>query len=309
VHRRSVCCISISREIEVHVIAPEERPMERILGPQMGDFVRSLHEEHGVIFHLGETASAITGRQVTLKGGGMLEADLGVVGIGVRPRINLAGRAGLTVDRGVVVNAYLETSVPGIFAAGDVARWPDPHSGESIRVEHWVVAERQGQTAARNMIGYGEKFSDVPFFWSQHYDIPINYAGHAEKWELAIEGEIPSKDCLLRFKRNGRVTAVASIFCDAENFASRTVHGEGHRSLTAGSARIWDYILTRRKMPKAFILVSLIGNSTDLDEDFGSSAGIGSIQNSLGGTRDEILSILKASDQRRHEIEALPKAG
>jgi apoptosis-inducing factor 3 len=206
------------RGIEVHVIAPEQRPMERILGPQMGDFVRSLHEEHGVIFHLGETASAIAGSRVTLNSGGTLEADLVVMGVGVRPRLGLAEKAGIALDRGVVVNAQLETSVPGIFAAGDIARWPDPHSGDNIRVEHWVVAERQGRTAARNMLGYGEGFSDVPFFWSQHYDVPINYVGHAEKWdELAIEGDIAGKDCLLRFKRNGRVTAVASIFRDAEN--------------------------------------------------------------------------------------------
>jgi NADPH-dependent 2,4-dienoyl-CoA reductase/sulfur reductase-like enzyme/nitrite reductase/ring-hydroxylating ferredoxin subunit len=206
------------RDIEVHVIAPEQRPMERVLGPQMGDFVRSLHEEHGVIFHLGETASAIAGRQLTLKGRGMLEADLVVMGVGVRPRLGLAEKAGLTLDRGVVVNPNLETSMPGIFAAGDIARWPDLHSGENIRVEHWVVAERQGQAAARNMLGYGEKFSHVPFFWSQHYDVPINYVGHAEKWdELAIDGEIAGKDCLLRFKRNGRVLAVASIFRNAES--------------------------------------------------------------------------------------------
>ncbi len=207
-----------AREIEVHVVAPDKRPMERILGAEMGDFVRALHEEHGVVFHLEDTASAIDAKQVTLKGGGALDADLVVAGIGVRPRTELAERAGLTVDRGVVVNAYLESSAPGIFAAGDIARWPDAHSGGNIRVEHWVVAERQGQTAALNMLGRREKFTAVPFFWSQHYDIPINYVGHAEQWdELAIEGDIAGKDCLLRFKRNGHVLAVASIFRDIDS--------------------------------------------------------------------------------------------
>jgi NADPH-dependent 2,4-dienoyl-CoA reductase/sulfur reductase-like enzyme len=162
--------------------------------------------------------SAIGGKNVKLKSGGTLEADLVVVGVGVRPRIQLAENAGLTIDRGVVVNACLETSRPGIFAAGDIARWPDPHTGETIRVEHWVVAERQGQTAARNMLGYREKFNAVPFFWSQHYDIVINYVGHAENWdELAIDGDVAGKDCLVRFKRHGRTLAVASIFRDVEN--------------------------------------------------------------------------------------------
>ena len=207
-----------AREIEVHVVAPEHRPLERILGPEFGDFVRALHEEHGVVFHLGATATAIDGATVRLQGGATLSADLVVVGVGVKPRIELAQGAGLTIDRGVVVNDYLETSAPGIFAAGDIARWPDPHVSDNLRIEHWVVAERQGQAAARNMLGERQRFADVPFFWSQHYDVPINYIGHAEKWdELQIEGDVNNRDCLVRYRRNGKLLAVASIYRDLDN--------------------------------------------------------------------------------------------
>ena len=217
-----------ARDIEVHVVAPEQRPMERVLGPDMGDFVRALQEEHGVIFHLGDTVVAIDGRRATLKGGGVLEADIVVVGVGVRPRLALAQQAGLALNRGVVVSAYLETSIRGIYAAGDIARWPDLHSGENIRVEHWVVAERQGQAAARNMLGQREAFDAVPFFWSQHYDVPINYVGHAETWdEIAIDGVIAARDCLLKYMSKGRVLAVASIYRDLASLQAELAMEQG----------------------------------------------------------------------------------
>lgn len=207
-----------ARKLEVHVVAPEERPMQKVLGSEMGDFIRTLHEENGVNFHLEDTVERLDGPRATLKSGAVIEADLVVVGIGVRPRLALAEHAGLAADRGVSVTEYLETSVAGIFAAGDIARWPDPHSRHTIRVEHWVVAERQGQTAARNMLGRRERFEAVPFFWSQHYDVPINYVGHAESFDdVAIDGSISGKDCLLKYRKGGRVLAVASIYRDLDN--------------------------------------------------------------------------------------------
>ncbi|MBI1868720.1 MAG: FAD-dependent oxidoreductase [Methylocystis sp.] len=207
-----------ARNLTVHVVAPEAVPMERILGPELGKFVRAIHERHGVIFHLGDTVASIGEQSVVLASGETVAADLVVVGIGVRPALELAQQAGIEVDRGILVDEYLETSAPGVFAAGDMARWPDLLTGERIRVEHWVVAERQGQTAARNMLGQKERFGAAPFFWSQHYDAVISYVGHAPTWDRTeLSGSVEAGDCTVGYYRGDRKLALASISRDLDS--------------------------------------------------------------------------------------------
>jgi NADPH-dependent 2,4-dienoyl-CoA reductase/sulfur reductase-like enzyme/nitrite reductase/ring-hydroxylating ferredoxin subunit len=209
------------RGVDVHVVSPDTIPLQRVMGAEIGGFVRSLHEAQGVHFHLGTSVARIDGSQVILQNGASVHADLMVLGVGVRPNLQLAQQAGLAVDRGISVDAYLQTSVPSIYAAGDVARWPDPHSKERIRVEHWVVAQRQAQVAARNILGAQRPFEDVPFFWSQHFDVTINYSGHAENWDsIDLSGSLQSRDCTVKYRRGDRTLAVATIGRDLDNLKS-----------------------------------------------------------------------------------------
>ena len=208
-----------ARNIAVDVVAPDTVPMLKILGEEVGTFIRRLHERHGVTFHLGTTATSIDDGHVTLQNGERLPADLVVVGIGVHPAIALAEQAGLAIDRGVAVDEYLETSVPRIFAVGDIARWPDRRTGERIRVEHWVVAERQGQTAARNILGGRERFDAVPFFWTDQYDFSLAYMGHAERWDEArLDGQLDAatQDCTISYRLGNKTLAVAVVHRDLE---------------------------------------------------------------------------------------------
>lgn len=210
-----------ARKLEVHVVAPEAVPLERVLGRELGEFVKGLHSANGVVFHLGRTSASVDATAVTLDDGTRLGADLVVAGIGVRPNDQLAAEAGIAVERGVVVNEFLETNVPGIFAAGDVARYPDARTGAMIRVEHWVHAQRMGQAAARNILGARERYRDVPFFWSAHYGDTIAYVGHADTWDrVALDGRIGDKDASVAFINNGRTLAVATIGRDRVSLES-----------------------------------------------------------------------------------------
>lgn len=226
-----------SRKLDVHVVGRDTELMRKVLGPQLGAHLQQLHEKHGVVFHLGSEPVSIDDKGVKLKGGDVLEADLVVVGVGVKPNLELADSAGLSMDRGVTVDACLQTSVPGIYAAGDIARWPDPASGQRIRVEHWVVAGRQGETAARNLLGRQERFEAVPFFWTNQYDFGLHYVGHAEKWDDArIDGDLGQGDCSVTYLLGGQTLAVATVKRNMESLKAAVELEHAMPQVTASSA-------------------------------------------------------------------------
>ena len=207
-----------SRGLSIDVVAPDHHPMEKVLGRVLSELIVDVHRKNGVTLHLGSTISRIESDAVMLDSGEILAADLVLVGIGVEPRLDLAKAAGLQIEGGITVDSRLRTSVENVFAAGDIACWPDPHSGKRIRVEHWVVAQRQGEIAAANMLGADQPFEMVPFFWTKHFDLAIRYVGHAPQWdEIAVEGDVSRRDATVNFRSHGRDLAVATVGRDRES--------------------------------------------------------------------------------------------
>lgn len=200
------------RGFEVTVVAPDAHPFASILGRDLSDALLSVHREHGVAFELERYLWRVDGETVELDDGTVLEAELVILGVGVEPRVHLAEQAGLHVDDGVQVDPYLRTSDPDIYAVGDIARWPDPYSGERIRVEHWNVALRQGQVAAMNIAGHPTPYAVVPFFWTMHFDFSVRYVGHATHWdESQVHGSLAERDAEVRFLKGGEVAAIATV--------------------------------------------------------------------------------------------------
>jgi len=193
-------------------------PFEKALGRELGNFFKSLHEENGVRFHLGLTPASFDGRRVRLSDGEQLDADFVLVGVGVRPRTSLGEAAGLASGNGILVDCYLETSAPGIYAAGDIAAYPDPFTAEPARIEHWVVAERQGQVAAANMLGLKKRFDSAPFFWTEQYGVSVRYVGHAVRpEEIRVEGNLGQRSAAVYYHQDGRRRAAATIGRDGDN--------------------------------------------------------------------------------------------
>jgi apoptosis-inducing factor 3 len=224
-----------ARGVEVEIISPEHVPFEKQFGGEFGGFLQKLHEQHGVRFHMGTAAARFDGSAVSLANGQRIEADFVLVGVGASPRTGLAEVAGLEVANGVWVDGQLETSCPGVYAAGDIAAYPDPRTGERVRIEHWAIAEQQGQTVARNMLGGRERFDNVPFFWTEQHGLSVRYVGHASDWdETRIDGEVGEDGFVVRYYREGEHVATASVNRDRDNLEDELRFEERMAPATSG---------------------------------------------------------------------------
>ncbi|HEX8350792.1 MAG TPA: FAD-dependent oxidoreductase, partial [Hymenobacter sp.] len=212
----------VSAERRVTVVAQGKEPFERVLGPKIGAMFRALHQEHGVAFAAGAEVAELVGDKagvtgVRLKTGQLLPADLVVLGVGVRPATDFLQSAfTLEKDGGLRVDEHLQAA-PGIYAAGDIARFPLAATGSPTRIEHWRLAQQQGRVAALNMLGRQEKYNAAPFFWTQQYGKSLRYAGHAEQWDdILYHGEVAKQDFLALYVHKNQIVAAATMNRDAD---------------------------------------------------------------------------------------------
>jgi len=202
--------------LEVTLIDPLRVPYETILGEEIGSFYRDVHAQHGVRLLFGEGVESFEGdgtvARVTTTGGQVVECDFALVGIGVAPRVELARDAGLEVDNGIVVDARLTTSTPNVYAAGDVANAWHPFFEQRVRVEHWANALNQGPAAARAMLGDSSPYDRLPYFFSDQYDVGMEYSGHAASWdEVVFRGDPEGGEFVAFWLKDGRVLAGMNV--------------------------------------------------------------------------------------------------
>ena len=204
------------RGLDVTVVDPAAVPLERVLGPEVGAVYRDIHADHGVRMLLGTGVEAFEGdtavERVRTSDGRVLGCDFVVAGIGARPRTGLAAQAGLAVDDGVLVDEHLQTSMPGVFAAGDVALARHPLYGQPVRVEHWDNALHQGPVAARSMLGLPAVYDRVPYFFSDQYDVGMEYAGFAREWDrVVLRGDPAGREFIAFWLAGDRIVAGMNV--------------------------------------------------------------------------------------------------
>jgi 3-phenylpropionate/trans-cinnamate dioxygenase ferredoxin reductase subunit len=204
------------RGLDVTVVDPQSVPLERVLGPQLGAVYRDIHLDHGVRMRLGTGVEAFEGagavERVRTSEGDAIECDFAVVGIGVRPRTELAARAGIATGDGILADEQLRTSAPGVFAAGDVVSAQHPFYGERIRVEHWANALEQGPAAARNMLGRDQAYERLPYFFSDQYDVGMEYTGYAPAWDRVVfRGDPAAREFIAFWLAGDRVVAGMNV--------------------------------------------------------------------------------------------------
>jgi len=202
--------------VEVALVEAGELPLERVLGPELGRFYRDVHAEHGVDLHLGVGVEALRGaksvEEVRLADGSAVAGDIVIVGAVVASRIELAEAVGLALDNGIDTDEYLATSAAGVFAVGDVANVWNPILGRRIRLEHWSSALNQGPVAAKNMLGLPTAYDRIPYFFSDQYDVGMEYSGYVTAWdEVVFRGDPASREFIAFWPKDGRLAAGMTV--------------------------------------------------------------------------------------------------